>query len=143
MILSVDLAPTLIDVGGGQPLDKVHGRSFKPILQGKEIDWRNSFHYEYNYEKEFPYTPNVRGVRTREWKYIHYPHGDGSPDQHRAELYNLKDDPLEMHNLIDEPKHKDIVADLKKELTRLQKETAGPPDRMPVDAGIKNVPPKY
>ena len=50
--------------------------------------WRQSFLYFYNYEKEFPYTPNVRGIRTADWKYIHYPHGDGSPDRYQAELYH-------------------------------------------------------
>ena len=57
--------------------------------------WRNGWFYEYNYEKQFPYTPNVRGVRTDDWKYIRYPHGDGGPDRHLAELYDLKNDPEE------------------------------------------------
>ena len=74
----------------------------------------------------------MRGVRTRQWKYIHYPHGDGSPDRHKAELYNLKDDPLEMRNLIDDPKLKEIVADLKKELARQQEETGGLPDKISI-----------
>jgi hypothetical protein len=31
-----------------------------------------------NYEKQFPYTLNVRAVRTDRWKYIRYPrHFDG------------------------------------------------------------------
>ena len=68
------------------------GRSWS---QGDATGWRKSWFYEYNYEKQFPYTPNVRGVRTDEWKYIHYPHGDGRPDRHKAELYNLKADPDE------------------------------------------------
>ena len=43
-------------------------------------------------------------MRTDEWKYIHYPHGDGSPDRHMAELYDVKNDPDERHNLIGDPK---------------------------------------
>ena len=42
----------------------------------------------------------MRGIRTAEWKYIHYPHGDGKPDRHLAELYDLKNDPGELKNLI-------------------------------------------
>ena len=43
--------------------------------------------YEYNFEAEFPYTPNVRGVRTDDWKYIHDPNGEGQPDTEKAERH--------------------------------------------------------
>ena len=85
-------------------------------------------------------TPNVRGVRTESWKYIHYPHGDGRPDRHLAELYNIEFDPEERHNLINNPKYTGVVAELKGELARLMA-AAGLPegaDRMPVDEGIKS-----
>ncbi len=143
MVLGIDLAPSIIDICDGKPLEKVHGTSWKKLLTGDATGKRKSFLYEYNYEKEFPYTPNVRGVRTEEWKYIHYPHGDGKPDRYRAELYNLKDDPLETKNLIDERAHARVLFHLKGELKRLQNETGALPDRMPLDGGIKNVFPKY
>ena len=78
----------------------VTGRSFVPLLRGQPAAWRDAFLYEYNYEKQFPYTPNVRGVRTDRWKLIRYPHGDGTPDRFTAELYDLQSDPYEMRNLI-------------------------------------------
>lgn len=143
MVLSIDLAPSIIDICGAKPLEKVHGVSWKKLLTGDASDKRKSFLYEYNYEKEFPYTPNVRGVRTEEWKFIHYPHGNGKPDRYKAELYDLKNDPLEMKNLIDDPKHAVKLKELQAELARLQKETGALPDRMPLDGGIKNVMPKY
>ena len=72
----------------------IHGRSWVHARHARRRPgWRNSWFYDYNYEKQFPYTPNVRGVRTDDWKYIHYPHGDGGPDRHLAELYDLKRDP--------------------------------------------------
>ena len=43
--------------------------------------------------------PNVRALRTDQWKYIHYPPGDGTPDKHLAELYDLAADPAESRNL--------------------------------------------
>jgi len=143
MVLSIDLAPSILDVCGVKPPEKQHGRSWKPLLAGKTDGWRTSFMYEYNYEKEFPYTPNVRGVRTADWKYIHYPHGDGKPDRHKSELYDLRNDPQETKNLIDNPKHAERVKALQAGLSRLQKETDGLPDKMPLDDGIKNIPPKY
>ena len=79
------------------------GKSFLPLLRGLRTDWRTAFLYEYNYEPQFPYTPNVRGVRTDRWKLIRYPQGDGSPDRFTAELYDLAHDPHELRNLIDDP----------------------------------------
>ena len=137
MVLNVDLAPSILDLCGAPPLEKVHGRSLKPLLEGRTDGWRTSFYYEYNYEKQFPYTPNVRGVRTQEWKYMHYPHGDGGPDRHTAELYNLKDDPHETKNLIADLKYAPKLAELRAELQRLQEETGALPDKMPLDEGVK------
>ena len=81
----------------------------------------------------------MRSVRTADWKYIHYPHGDGSPDRHMAELYDLKNDPGETTNLIADPRAASPLADLKAELTRLMAATGltAATDRMPIDAGIK------
>jgi len=78
-------------------------------------------------------------VRTESWKYVHYPHGDGGSDRHRAELYNIEFDPEERHNLIGNPKYAEVVKDLQAELSRLMRETGLPPeaDKMPLDEGIK------
>ena len=101
-------------------------------------DWRTSWYYEYNYEVQFPYTPNVRALRTDEWKYIRYPHGDGSPDKHMAELYNLKSDPGETTNLIKEEKYQSLVAELRAELDgRIKEAIPDGEDTMPMDEGIK------
>ncbi len=136
-VLNIDLAPSVIDICGARPLEKVHGRSWKPLLAGDTEGWRTGWYYEYNYEKQFPYTPNVRGVRTDDWKYVHYPHGDGGPDRHKAELYNLNDDPQELNNLVDEPRYAAKVAELKAQLNKLMRETDGLPDQMPIDEGVK------
>jgi len=137
MVLSVDLAPSIVELCGAQPLRNIHGRSFVPLLEGSSARWRRSWFYEYNYEKQFPYTPNVRGVRTEDWKYMHYPHGDGGPDRHKAELYNLRHDSQERKNLVDDPAAAGKLAELKAELARLMRETGIENDRMPIDEGIK------
>jgi arylsulfatase A-like enzyme len=143
MVLSLDLAPSILDICGAKPLEKIHGASWKKLLAGDATGWRTAFHYQYNYEAQFPFTPNVRGIRTDDWKYIHYPHGDGQPDRHKAELYHLKDDPLEMKNLIGDAKYAAKVKELQEQLLRLQKESGALPDKMPLDEGIKNVLPKF
>ncbi len=136
-VLTIDIAPSVLDLCGIAPLKRIQGKSWKKLVQRGDPSWRKSWFYQYNYEKQFPYTPNVRGVRTDEWKYIHYPHGDGAPDRHLAELYNLKNDPEERHNLINDPACAGKVKELKAELARLLRQTGARPDSMPLDEGIK------
>jgi arylsulfatase A-like enzyme len=138
-VLTIDIAPSLLDLTGAPALSDIDGRSWVPLVRRGDPGWRTSWFYYYNYEKEFPYTPNVRGVRTDRWKYIRYPHGDGGPDRHSAELYDLQKDPGELTNLVGEPSASSTVSELNAELRRLMAATALTPetDKMPVDAGIK------
>ncbi|HEX7896267.1 MAG TPA: sulfatase [Planctomycetota bacterium] len=138
MVLTEDVAPSLLDLCGRPPLARAHGRSWVKVARGEaDPSWRTSFLYHYNYEKQFPYTPNVRGVRTERWKYIRYPHGDGGPDRHKAELFEIAADPQEARNLIDAKP--EVVKELQAELDRLLRATDAVPDRMPLDEGVKQV----
>ncbi len=137
-VLTVDLAPSILELCQAPPLEKTHGRSFRRLVIEGDPNWRTSWFYHYNYEQQFPYTPNVRGVRTDRWKYMRYPHGDGKADRHRAELYDLAGDPAEDHNLIDDPRHAQLIAELRQELTQLMRETGIEQDEMPLDEGVKS-----
>jgi N-acetylglucosamine-6-sulfatase len=136
-VLHVDLAPSILDLCGAEPLKNIHGQSWRKLVRGDATNWRKAWLYSYNYEKQFPYTPNVRGVRTQTWKYIRYPHGDGAPDRHMAELYHLPSDPAESRNLIADPAYEGVIVKLNAELERLLRETGASPDKMPLDEGIK------
>ena len=61
-----DVAPSILDLAGAAPMTNIHGSSWRPLLEGRRR-LAKSWFYEYNYEKQFPYTPNVRGVRTDYW----------------------------------------------------------------------------
>jgi arylsulfatase A-like enzyme/sugar phosphate isomerase/epimerase len=141
LVLSLDLAPSILELCGAQALQNIPGRSWMPLLENSQAGWRDAFLYEYNFEKQFPYTPNVRAVRTADWKFIRYPHGDGSPDRFTAELYDLRQDPLEMRNLISSPQQAAQRAKLERTLEALSQQAG--PDAMPVYEGIQNVLPKY
>jgi arylsulfatase A-like enzyme len=106
-------------------------------MAGTATNWRKSFLYEYNFETEFPYTPNVRAVRTDTWKYIHYPNGAGQPDTELAELYDLSKDPIEANNLINAPEAQPKLVELRAELDRLLKDTGALPDHMPVNPQLR------
>jgi len=143
MVLNLDLAPSLLDICGAEPLPDTDGRSWRPLLEGRTRGWRKSWLYFYNYESEFPYTPNVRGIRTPDWKYIYYPSGDGEPSRYTAELYKLAADPMEFRNLIADPAFAKQLDKLKKESAQLMVKHKAIPDHMPVDGGIINVLPRF
>ncbi|MDA1273799.1 MAG: sulfatase [Verrucomicrobia bacterium] len=138
-VLTEDMAPSILELCSAPPLKNIHGKSWVKLVRNGDRSWRKSWLYHYNYEKQFPYTPNVRGVRTETWKYMRYPHGDGSPDRHMAELYNIEFDPDERYNLIDNPKYVRVLNDMKAELVKVLKATGLTPatDKMPLDEGIK------
>jgi len=136
--LTLDFASTILEICEAPALPKTQGKSWKKLVSSGDEDWRTSWYYEYNYEKQFPYTPNVRALRTDRWKYIRYPHGDGSPDRHMAELYDLQNDPEESTNLIASGGREKLIARLSGELDRLiEQANHGRPDHMPMDEGIK------
>ena len=137
-VLTTDVAPTVLELCDAEPLVQIHGKSFKKLVSEGDPDWRTGWFYYYDYEKQFPYTPNVRGIRTDRWKYIRYPHGDGSPDRHEAELYDLDSDPKELRNLIDDPHHQNLVGNLNRQLLELMQQAGIENDTMPLDEGIKS-----
>lgn len=138
-VLTVDLAPSLLELCEAPKLDRIHGKSWVKLVQQGDASWRKSWLYYYNYEKQFPYTPNVRSVRTETWKYTRFPHGDGTPDRHRPELYNIEFDPEERYNLAAQPKYAPVLRRMQRELTRAMNAAGLSPnnDRMPIDEGIK------
>ena len=121
--LNIDLAPTLLSLAGVTVPRDMQGRSLVPLLEGLKgarPAWRNSFLLEYYSDKVFPRVVQMgyKAVRNQRWKYIHYLELDGMD-----ELYDLKADPFEMKNLVDEPRAQTSLAEMKRELERLLRET--------------------
>ncbi len=115
--LSIDLAPTVLELAGAKAQHKMDGRSLVPLLRGQAPDdWRDSLLIEYYTDTVFPRVLNMgyRAVRTRRYKYIRYTDLKGMD-----ELYDLKNDPYEMKNVIDEPASKPAFERMKVELDRL------------------------
>jgi len=120
LIQNIDVAPTVLDVAAVPAPDHMDGRSFLKLLQGKQTPWRDEVFYEYYWERNFPQTPTVHGVRTKRYKYIHY-HGLWDID----ELYDLQNDPDEKHNLIHEPKYEKMVDQMNKKMFDWLEKTDG------------------
>jgi N-acetylglucosamine-6-sulfatase len=99
--LNVDIGPTVLDLLGLQAPDGWHGRSMLPLLKGESVsDWRQEFVYEYFFERAYPSTPTIFGLRTKRMKLSTY-FGLDTPD----ELFDLEADPEERNNVIDEPSY--------------------------------------
>ncbi len=136
-VMNIDLAPSLLELTLGADMPSAQGMSWVGLLTDPGAPWREAWLYEYNYEAQFPYTPNVRGIRQGDWKYVAYPHGDGGPLRHKEELYNLASDPGEAHNLAADAGSARHLARMRAALARLLADTGAQPDRMPIDRGIK------
>lgn len=84
-----DVMPTCCDLAGVEPPESVEGRSVLPLLRG-ETDWREDLHGEHAF-----------GLMSNQWltdgreKYCWFPKWDGG----RELLFDLHDDPQELHDL--------------------------------------------
>lgn len=114
LVVSVDIAPTVLEIVGAPIGEHIQGRSLVPLLLRTTQDWRQAVYIEfYTYENPFPWLLDLdyRAIRTGRYKYIHWVQ---HPDEN--ELYDLIEDPYEMRNLIDEPHLAGVVDDLRTEM---------------------------
>jgi len=120
MALNIDIAPTLIELGGAPVPASMDGKSLAPLLRGEKPAWRKSFLIEYYSDKVFPRMSQMgyQALRTERFKYIHYLDLTGMD-----ELYDLEYDPYELQNIIKDPKAPLLLRDLDGERERLLKET--------------------
>jgi arylsulfatase A-like enzyme len=117
LVLSVDIAPTVLEAAGVPIRPHIQGRSLVPLLRGASTPWRQSLLVEfYSYENPMPWLADMdyRAIRTRRHKYIRW---IKHPDL--DELYDLEADPYELRNLVDDPASAQIKARLKRDLGRL------------------------
>ena len=118
-VANIDLAPTFLDLAGLPIPDSMQGRSFKPLLAGEQpADWRTSVYYRYYHDPGHHNTRAHYGVRTATHKLIHYWTKDA------WELFDLRSDPTEQHNLLSDraadPEVAATFTALKAEIERLQ-----------------------
>ena len=119
MVQNIDYAPTFLELAGAPVPADIQGVSLLPLLKGQHPkNWRQSVYYHYY---EYPAEHAVKrhyGVRSSDgWKLIHFYN-----DINEWELFNLNDDPNELHNIYGKPGTEKQTKRLMKELIRLQKQ---------------------
>jgi arylsulfatase A-like enzyme len=118
MVLNIDIAPTVLELAGVAVPKWMHGRSMVQLMKGRSSGWRKDWLYEYF---EYPAEHNVRkhrGVRTEQYKLIHYYE---APEE--FELYDLRKDPQERENLYGNPRYAQLARRLLGRIEELRRQT--------------------
>lgn len=133
MIQNIDYAPTFLEAAGVKVPQDIQGESVLSELQAtnannakqqsakaKRLSKRNLYYHYYEYPDEHRVNRHF-GIRTPRYSLMRF-YGDVN----QWELYDLKRDPENMHNLYDDPKQKSLIKKLKKELSKLQEQYDDP-----------------
>ena len=109
----VDLFPTLAGLCGLPAPEELQGRSMVDLLKKPAAGDRTSA-----YTVVSRGTQLGRSVRTARWRYAEW------GEAREAELYDLVNDPREIHNLAQAKGHKKTLVEMRALLARRQKDAA-------------------
>ena len=104
----VDILPTVCGILGIDIQSYVHGKDLKSRLSGRTAPKTRHLFTESLYATKFNASP-LFGLVGNQWKYIL---------SSKPELYDLKTDPGEMNNLVNDPEYQEILGELKSELEK-------------------------
>jgi len=115
----------MLDFAGIQIPAKMQGRSFRAICEtGREPDdWKKMVYYRYWMHMAHHDNPGEMAIRTKTHKLIYFYACDYRGENQTPpawELYDLKNDPGEMHNRYDDPSYAAIRDELKAKFAALR-----------------------
>jgi arylsulfatase A-like enzyme len=139
LTMNVDLAPTILSIAGASATVPIDGRSLLPFARKPAKRTRRPLLLE-GFTKAVEVATakpifnapvrDFQGVKVGPYKYVRYAGGV-------RELYDLRDDPAELHSRVSDPRYRLVRAYLSKRLNRLRR-CAGPACRRPLRAKIPN-----
>ena len=146
MVTNVDMAQTILDAADVEQHPRMQGRSFWPDLLGEpQQPPAKGIYYRYwEHDDKFHRAPAHYGYRTERYKIIYfYNDGLGIPGTGTFtyppewELYDMHEDPDEMHNVYDDPAYAEIREELKARMWLEQARLGDKPHRsQPVPARL-------
>ena len=119
MVMNIDFAETIVDFAGLEADPRMQGQSFRPLCEGKEVEWRKSMFYGY-----WDGVAMHHGVRDERYKLA--VHCTGEKD-----LFDLEVDPLEMTSQVGNEEYADVLVRMETELDRLIEEVDISPRELP------------
>ncbi len=124
-VLNIDIAPTILAMAGLPQQRQMDGASLVPVFKGGQLpnDARTALLFEFWPEAVHPKNgiKAWKALRTNDWKYVHWTEMEGAD-----ELYDLKNDPYEMHNLANDARHEKVLTKMKAQLVQKMKDTGDP-----------------
>lgn len=115
MVQNIDFAPTFLDVANVNIPDWMQGLSLVPIMTAKKksLDRPYLYYHYYEYSRDHTVIPHM-GVRGDRYKLIYF------YTVNEWELYDLRTDPNEQHNVVHSASYKNIFERMKAELIKLR-----------------------
>ena len=112
VVLTIDVAPTLLELAGSAIPGAMQGQSLVPLVDGDETPWRDGFFYEHRFVHAR--IPPSEGYRLGRWKYVRYLHESPPPEQ----LFDLESEAGERVNRVDDPQLATVLAELRERCDR-------------------------
>ena len=117
---NLDFAETFLDYAGAEIPTDMQGKSLRPLLENtlnNNADFRDAVYYHYYDYPAFHMVKKHYGIRTKRYKLMHF-----YDDIDSWELYDLEEDPNEIHNQINNPDYDVVETELRTQLRELQKQ---------------------
>ena len=124
----MDVMPTILDAVGADIPESVDGSSVMPLLRDSDSEWREFIHGECSPLETLE--SGMQYITDGHEKYIYYP---ATGDE---QFFDLRTDPTEMVNQIDNPAYQDAIA---RDRRRLIDELDGRPEGFVLDGELTPV----
>lgn len=116
-VMNIDYMPTILDFAGIAVPPNIDGKSFRPLLEGRDVDWRDYHILEKTMEVERDDNHNIKnrdtfyfamGIEDGLYKYIYSKQNKTQKSKKYSgpRFIDLKHDPMEEENLFDHPEYR-------------------------------------
>ena len=95
---------------------RMQGKDIAPLyLAEKKPEWRDEFFYEHPTLRNASFIPASEALVRKDWKYFYW------PETQTEQLFDIKNDPREEKDLVNEPSQKERLAEMRRRFNTLKK----------------------